>query len=118
MHSLRGPCGDIYLGHFKKTLIELNQFMITANQSIHNTTLLASCRVTIFAGYSWTFKFQSLTSYINFALTDYINIYELYNECESKKLSTKTQVPRVMKWDARLWIHPCMVANTTGVLEP
>jgi len=24
MHSLGGPCGDIHLGHFKKTLIELN----------------------------------------------------------------------------------------------
>jgi len=24
MHSLSGPCGDILLGHFKKTLIKLN----------------------------------------------------------------------------------------------
>jgi len=26
MHSLGGPSGDIHLGHFKKTLIELNLF--------------------------------------------------------------------------------------------
>jgi len=24
VHSLSGPCGDIHLGHFKKTLIDLN----------------------------------------------------------------------------------------------
>jgi len=24
MHSLGGPCGDIHLGHFKKTVIEFN----------------------------------------------------------------------------------------------
>jgi len=28
MHSLGGPCGDIHLGHFKKTFIELNAFQL------------------------------------------------------------------------------------------